>query len=437
MIKIADNERIINIAILATEPLYWGSGKHYFSMILDNYSWNKNQKKYKFRTKYITDKDILKGRLNTNNFDLLLIPGGGVGDGQCVTKGFNYIPGVKKFKKKIQIFVQKGGGFIGICGGAALCTELDRGQGKRPTTFLERQYDKSALGISEIKHFYKDLAFPLLYPKQKRYPEKIGATGYVFSFAPGITKDKSYIHSGGVCVDFVVSKDNPIFADYKNDSVRIRWWGGPALILPKNTNRRINTLVSFPKKDFSKEDKTKIAAWYYTGGLIGLIKSFFESLKLIKKNGGNFSDILLYTYYLAKPWKKSKKKIILDFSEKPSITSEIYPNENKARIILCTSHPEYMIWWDGKIVERPESEKNICLGTGFRNWVDIKPLSKTLREEFTYTWWIVRRMVAWVSKVDDDCLPPIEKADIDKEAKKIIKENILWDKTIVNQMKNI
>jgi hypothetical protein len=31
--------------------------------------------------KYIFDKDIVKGRLNTSEFDVLLVPGGGVGDG--------------------------------------------------------------------------------------------------------------------------------------------------------------------------------------------------------------------------------------------------------------------------------------------------------------------------------------------------------------------
>ena len=47
------NVKIIKIAILADEPLGWGSGKHYFPVILNNYSWKKGNQVYKFLTKYI------------------------------------------------------------------------------------------------------------------------------------------------------------------------------------------------------------------------------------------------------------------------------------------------------------------------------------------------------------------------------------------------
>ena len=79
----------IRVAILAQEPLGWGSGKHYFPVILDNYTWKKGSISYKFKTTYIWDKDIIKGKLNTTNYDVLLVPGGGVGDGQAIAKGFN------------------------------------------------------------------------------------------------------------------------------------------------------------------------------------------------------------------------------------------------------------------------------------------------------------------------------------------------------------
>ncbi len=123
-------------------------------------------------------------------------------------------------------------------------------------------------------------------------------------------------------------------------------------------------------------------------------------------------------------------------SNKASITSEIYPNKNKGRILLCTSHPEYMIWWDGYIQEVDDSEFN-CLGKGLYQWKNIKPLSKTLQDELTYTWCVVRRFAAWAAKTPDNHMPPIEKGKLSDKAKEIIKNNIYWDGTLIDQMKNI
>ena len=64
-------------------------------------------------------------------------------------------------------------------------------------------------------------------------------------------------------------------------------------------------------------------------------------------------------------------------------------------------------------------------------------LSKTLSDELTYTWWVVRRMVAWAGKVEDDYMPPIERGEINEKAQELIKKNIFWDGTLVNIIKNI
>ena len=176
----------IQVAVLAEEPMGWGSGKHFFPVILNGYSWQKEGKTYTFSTKYIYDKDILKGRLKTSNFDVLLIPGGGVGDGQSIMKGFTFLPKVRKWKKNISTFIKNGGGCVGICGGTALITGLKTGLHKKPHTFLEKQYDKSSLNISCVNSYYKTFAFPLFYPFQYKHPEKIGATAYVFPLHPAI-----------------------------------------------------------------------------------------------------------------------------------------------------------------------------------------------------------------------------------------------------------
>ena len=428
------NYNVIKIAILAEEPLGWGSGKHYFPIILDKYSWTSNGVKYRFITEYIYDKDILKGKLNIENYHVLLVPGGGVGDGESLIKGFSKFWNVKKWKNQINNFIKDGGGYIGICGGTALITGLITKNNKNKN-LIERLYDKSALGISCVRSYYKELSMPIFNLNNKN-PEKIGAMSYVFSFSPGETTDGINIHTGGVPIDFKIRKDNPIFSDIKKNTQRIRWWGGPALLLPKKIDREIKILAEYPDIDISQNDSTKILAWSYRGGILGLIKGLYKSLKIIKKEKINFRNILLYAFYLAENWEVTNKKIDLNYSSKPSIVSEIYPNRNKGRILLCTSHPEYMIWWGGKIIES-KSNKN-CLANGLHKWININSMSKSLIEELTQTWWIVRRITAWAAKIPDNSLPPISNNnETNNQVKNIISKNILWDGTIINQIDNI
>lgn len=432
---IKQQTKIVRVAVLAEEPLGWPSGKHYFPIILNNYSWTTKNKSYKFSAQYIYDREIINGKLTKSNYDVLIVPGGGVGDAEAIVKSFDFFTKVRKWRKNIKTFIEGGGGYIGICGGVTLFTGFHREKDDKNMSFFEKHFNEKSIGISRVKHYYKKITFRFLLPFQKN-PEEIGAIAYVFSFAPGITKDKRFIHTAGVPVDFKILKDNPIFSDYKKDTLKIRWWGGPALTIPKNNNRDIKILAKYPKNDFSTEPQTRINAWRYIGGFYGLLKSLFESLRTIKKNNESLKNLLMYIYYFAKPWKKTDKIIDLDFSDKPSIITEIYPNDNKGRIVLCTSHPEYMVWWGG-FIDEVEENNNTCVANGFHKWKEIEPLSKDVLKELTYTWWVVRRLTAWGGKIPDEELPPISKELFNEDIKKIIQENIFWDGTLQNQIKNI
>lgn len=428
--------KTIRVAILAEEPFFWGSRKYYHIMVLDNYSWKIKGITYKFTTEYIYDKDILEGKLNISNFDVLIVPGGGVGNNQALLKGFNWAKKVKRFKENIADFVKQGGGYIGICGGAALITDLVKDSDEKPVSFVERQYNKSSLGISCVSSYFKNIAFPLFYTFQYKYPEKIGNSSYAFSFAPGETNDGKRIFSIGSPVDVDILKDNPIFSDYTKKTRRIRWWAGQALIVPENPDREIYVLAKYPKDGLSYNDSTKIYAWRYTGGIHGLIKAMFKAFKLIKRNKIELNKLLLFTYYLAGDWKLTDRIIKLDNANKPCITAEIYPNKNKGRILLSTVHAEYMIWWGGHIEEVDDNDFN-CIGKGLHCWKNIEKISDDMYEEFTYNWWILRRFVAWVVKTPDEHLPPIEKVKIDKDKKEEIKKKIFWDGTLLNQLRDI
>ena len=426
----------INIAVLAEEPLGWGSGKHYFPAILDGYSWSVENSIYRMSATYLNDQDILQGMLNISDFDVLLIPGGGVGDSESIIKGFNFLRKVKKWKKNVCRFVKDGGGCVGICGGTALITGLITGSGNTTTTFTERQYNKSSLGITCVNSYYRYLAMPIFYPFQRKYPEKTGAMAYVFSFAPGEIVDGTKVFTGGVPIDFPICYDHPIFSDYSKKTIRIRWWGGPALVVPENLDRDVKILARYPSQELSENDSTKIHAWRYTGGIRGLTLGMMKAFKLIKTEKESLKKLLTYAYFFAGDWEKSSKLIELNFSNKPCMTAEVYPNKNKGRILLCTAHPEYMIWHGGYIDEVDDNNFN-CIATGFHQWKNIAKLSDKAIEELTHTWWIVRRIVAWAAKVPDNHLPPIEKEKITKKEEKILSKQVFWDGHIISQIRDI
>jgi hypothetical protein len=60
-----------------------------------------------------------------------------------------------------------------------------------------------------------------------------------------------------------------------------------------------------------------------------------------------------------------------------------------------------------------------------------------MHHDLTYTWWLVRRMVAWAAKIPDDYFPPIEKQEKNSEVKRILNKNIFWDGSINDQIQNI
>jgi hypothetical protein len=426
----------IKIALLSAEPLFWETcAKKFFKIILHNYTWNTNKTCYQFTLQNITDPEIRQGKLLTKNINVLLIPGGGVGDGHSISKGFNTSLKTKKWKKNIQNYIKNGGGCIGFCGGASLITNLTTGETRPPTTFVERQYNKSSLGISEVSSYYKHLAFPLFYLFQYNNPEKIGTTAYVFSFKPGETKDGKRIHSGGVPIEYTINNDHPIFTDYTKKTLTMRWWGGQALQLPKKPQRPITTLATYPQKDLYEQNRTKIHAWRYTGSIPGLFKGFTKSLKFIKQNHLKLTEFPMLTYYFAKNWELTTNLIQSDLANKPAITTEIYPNEHQGRITLCTSHPEYMIWYNGHIQETNDTTP--CLATGLYQWKDITPFTQPDDKQITHTWWFVRRLIAWTGKVPDTDLPPIIQQKLTQKDRQILQPNIYWDGTAYNQIQNI
>jgi len=418
-------KKTIHVAQLVSEPLGWGSAKDVFPIILHNHSWRTDDTTYQIVVENITDKDIIKGQLTTQRYDVLLVPGGGVGDGECILRGMPIGMNTKKWKTHIQHFVKDGGGYVGICGGAALMTDLNTESEKIPKTILESLYNRSSLHLSAVSSYYPHICTPfnLIDP-----PEYKGAISYVFSFAPGITKNREHIINGGVPIEYTIDTNHPFFKGYNKDTLKMRWWGGPALQLPDKTNTTIQPIAYYPNHDLSDHPDTCIKTWKYVGGLKGLVKGFYKSLCLPKQIPT--LKKLFYTAYLAEGWKPTHHTVQLDHQNKAAITLETYPNKHQGRIVLCAAHPEYMVWEGGRIEE--ETSDKTTLGSGHHRWHDIQPLSKTKQKEFTHTWWVVRRMIAWAAKIED--LPPIKTKENTKTIQEIIDKKICWDGTLLHNM---
>jgi hypothetical protein len=267
------------------------------------------------------------------------------------------------------------------------------------------------------------------------FPEKVGPMAYVFSFQPSTTINNQHILASGVPITCKIDNTHDFFTGFTDKRIYMRWWGGPGLIVPKNYEHDISILARYPTRDFSIDDKTKINAWMYTGGILGFLHGLVKAAGYIKKQKKNFKHLLTYAFYFAGDWKKTEKIVDLDLANRPCITTEIYPNGNKARIFLCTTHPEYMIWNSGEIKEVEDDQFN-CIGYGLHKWEHIKDFSKEGIKELTHSWWIIRRAVAWAAKIPTEDFPPINES-IDNSIMNILKEDVFWDGTLDHQMAKI
>jgi hypothetical protein len=390
----------VKVAILADEQLGWASGKELYIRILNNYQWTVGDKKYKFVTTEIYDEDILRGELTTKNYDVLLMPGAGVGDGESLVKGFfSPLPRVKKWKENIDNFVKSGGGYSGYCGGTMLATRLY----KDPGSFAGRVYDRGSLGFSEVKMYMGEESFGV---------RNVGAGMYICSNHTPLNLDKPEninkweLQQSGIPLDMQMINKHPIFDDYLKDECSIKWHGGPALIIPDDCQRNITVLAKYPEWEISENSSTRLHEWKYIGGPIDIIKGFFKAREIFKEYGKPLPPGAFATIAYSYDWEKTDKIVELNYSNKAGIVAEIYPNENHGRIVLNGLHPQFPIWFGGHIVEAEDTDKNSLL-EGLFKWVDRVPWADTPEDELTYTWWIVRRSVAWAAKVPDNDLPPI------------------------------
>jgi hypothetical protein len=391
----------IKVALFTDDPIdeeFYGpySRTVHFLYALEDYSWKVGDITYCFKTTILRTADIIGGKLTKENFDVFLYPPDSVNE-YFTSYGIIIKPENIIRTRKIVNFVKSGGGYFGTCSGSLVAGDFEN----KPITLMEKLYHNCCLKISNINVTYRT-AFPIFGQLSEygyKYPS---SSGYIVYSGWNLTDYDINYHTG-VSLDVSILKDNAIFDDYLEETRRIRWISGPDLILPENTSG-IQVLANFPTEEISDNDSTDIHYWKYTGGLRGILKALIS--------GGDdihWAESLSKFYkgiIFAEDWKMVDETVETNFSNKPFMTSEIYRNENQARIVRCTGHPEDNVWWGGHIEELDDT-KNNNMYNGFHRWKDIIPEDETVEDEFSYNFWIIRRCVAWAAKIPDNDLPPV------------------------------
>jgi len=391
----------ISTAILVDDKTYeignFGATKAFFRCLGD-YSWKVGNITYEFKPKYFKMKDLIRGKLKTKDYDVLIYPPN-TADEFLLKTGLKNLPKNIIWKKRINEFVRDGGGYFGACGGALIAG----GMSNKPDTFLERAMKNSQLGISTV-NFELNMSIPILNQIIGKDPSNVDTQAYLFFFGWG-GSNTPHLSFSGASLDCPVLKDNPIFEDYFESTRKIRWIGSPGFEIPENPDREINLLVKFPNEEVSNNESLKIYHWKYVGGLRGLIKGLF--LGIGKEVVWCENIPLMEAFLFSSDWVKTNKIVKTNLKNKAFITSEIYPNENKARIIRSSGHPELICWKNGEIVEANDTDDNNVY-KGFHYYKDIELFEETIEDENKYNDWIIRRCIAWVSKkVPDNHLPSV------------------------------
>ena len=388
----------ISIAVLTQERGWWARDLIFFKDLLCDYKWIVGVKQYIFDVNLIVDDDILKGNLNLDNYDMIVMAGGAIGDGEAFVRCNPTLENFK-WKKNLADFIKDGGGYFSVCGGTALITDLDLERETR--SFLEYAYEKSSLGVTWVKSHYKEVGNAIFCEMSGLPSEYLGVAAYGV-FTGWNISNFTVNHRGGICQDYQINRSHPIFDDYLSDTRKIRWCGGPSLTIPDKPDREVSVLARYPVEEMSDNESTRIYAWKYAGGIRGMIKGLIKGFK--DRDVSEFHSSLSAAYTHAEDWERTNKTIETDYSNQPAITAEIYPNNNKARIVLSGLHTERNVWWGGEYQEVKDHEHN-TLWEGFVKLVNIT--QKPFDLEWTYNYWLNRRCIAWAAKVPNDDLPPV------------------------------
>jgi len=191
-----------------------------------NYTWSSGGYMYHLHPVIITRGDIMKRDtlLAQDNFDVFVIPG----------SGRPYIDALHpQWRNHIRNFVDQGGGFLGICGGANIAS-----RGFQEKKGLNRILNYSVLGIANI------------YVNNQQNEE------WMYLWKANWQHGLPPIHIS------LLTNENSIFQGVMEDIRNIRYGGGPGMYAAPETNEKHGPVI--PLAIYAEEPMTIAPLHYWT-----------------------------------------------------------------------------------------------------------------------------------------------------------------------------
>ena len=208
--------------------IYFSSVRRFAEEIEEplQYSWTHEGATYTITPYIISKREVLEGKLSS--YDILVIPG----------SGRHYLDALNpRWRKAVISFVENGGGYLGICGGANLAS-MGFQEPLSPNTLLNR----SVLKIANV------------YVNDEQGEE----WQYLW---------RSNWRYGGLPLNVSIPQnDNPIFGGLYGDLRSIRYWGGPGMYDAGKEDARLGPVT--PLAIYAEEpmDVAPLHYWKWEGG---------------------------------------------------------------------------------------------------------------------------------------------------------------------------
>ena len=214
-----NDETLIKIAVYNMDD--GTSGYQYITdYVLNGYNWTINNKNYRYNANLVSKQDIINGKLTSDNYHLIVMPGGfGYWKGFFLFDGDSICP-LNSFRWHYQVkkFLNNGGGYLGVCAGSVIASQCK----KEPDNIFP-QMDFPMLRITN------------LYANHGNDEEAEYAFQANSSFA-GVPLNVEMEHSGHPVFD-------PFYFDYASGYRKVSFSGGPGLYRAMKNDPRLGEIT--------------------------------------------------------------------------------------------------------------------------------------------------------------------------------------------------
>jgi len=319
------------------------NNRHFYHIF--NYTWTSHNHTYRIQMTVVNADDV-RGQGNVtfsrDTFDLLLI---GASASSYLVDGVD-----AAWRNAVRSFVENGGGYVGICGGANAAT-----QGfEHPRNLFHLRVNQGVLGLTNV--YINDY-----FMGEWQYLIKFGFDAFSRDF-----DNQTYPYYVSVNTSVTHSESNPIFSTYQGRYRDITYAGGPGMYPADSVDQRLGPVI--PLLLYNEELMHTKPLHYWRPTVSG-----WEIWKNVTTNlSGTYAG-----------------------------TASTF---GQGRVVLYGPHPEHRVVVNGSVEE--------YLGHGIPNFAG--PVKRYVFNYFgqrlseDYNWWIVRRSVAWAGGIPEEHLPPVD-----------------------------